>query len=238
MGPIEILLWFDGGAAPLLFAAGCEMIRRQRFSGARTCFYLSALCFSIGIIMWASTTDQPWQIRVIVTGIVGFVIIAGMSEAVRWGVKETMAQTSQPISPSSGGAQPTVNISGGDNVVSIGQIGGITAKIVTINPPLQPELRILGKSEVDNSDGSHTVTLRTEVASPITPGLLIIQIAAAGIRQVSIVPLAVNGVSMMQLRNVRRDQNSYSAEIPAPRGQYDLVIQTNSVVPISLNATF
>lgn len=131
-----------------------------------------------------------------------------------------------------------MNISGGENVVSVGQIGGITAREVTINPPLQPELRILAKAEVDNPDGSRTVTIKTEVASPITPGLLIVQIDAVGIQRVSIVPPAINGFSAMQLRNVQRGPNSFSAEIPAPRGQYDIVVQTNSTAPIILNATF
>lgn len=136
------------------------------------------------------------------------------------------------------GNRPQVNISGGENVVSVGQIGGITARVVTINPPLQPELRILGKAEVDNPDGSHTVAIKTEVASPITPGLLIVQIDAVGIQRVSIEPQAINGFRTVQLRNVRRAPNSFSTEIPAPRGQYDIVVQTNSAVPIILKATF
>jgi hypothetical protein len=141
-------------------------------------------------------------------------------------------------SPTTGGSQPQVTISGGDNVVSFGQIGGITARVVTINPSRRPELRILGKSEMVNSDGSHAVTIRTEVASPITPGLLAVRINADGLERVSIAPPPVNGVSMMQLRNVRHEQNSYSAEIPAPRGQYEIIVQTRSAVPIALNATF
>jgi hypothetical protein len=137
-----------------------------------------------------------------------------------------------------GGAQPPVSISGGGNVVSIGQIGGITARIVTINPPMRPELRILERSEIDNPDGTHAVIIKTEVASPITPGLLVVQIDAAGIRNVSIFPPPINGVSSIDLKNVRRNINSFYAEIQSPRGRYDIVIQTNSAVPIDLNATF
>lgn len=36
-----------------------------------------------------------------------------------------------------------VTISGGDNVVSVGQVGGVTARSVTINLPIKPEFRIL-----------------------------------------------------------------------------------------------
>jgi hypothetical protein len=113
--------------------------------------------------------------------------------------------------------QPQVNISGGENVVSVGQIGGITARLLTINPPLQPELRILGKAEMDDPDGSRTVVIKTEG---------------------EYCSIGHSGVSMINLRNVRREPNSYSAEIPAPRGRYDVVVQTNSAVPIVLNAMF
>ena len=167
-------------------------------------------------------------------GLLGAVIGACALIWIGYVVRGPEAQAQTTI----GGAQPPVSISGGDNVVSIGQIGGITARIVTINPPMHPELRILEKSEIDNPDGTHTVIIKTEVASPITPGLLVVQIDAVGIRNVSIIPPPINGVSGIALRNVRRNPNSFSAEIQSPRGQYDIVIQTNSAAPISLNATF
>jgi hypothetical protein len=202
------MFWYAGGLLPLCLA----------------CVFL------------ASNGDLPVIPQRIVLFFVGALFggtgLMGIGEWVRPG--SAVAQ-----GPSAaGGSPPQITISGGDNVVSVGQIGGITARVVTINPPLQPELRILGKSEIVNPDGSHTVTIRTEVASPITPGLLAVQIDADGIQRVSIAPPAINGVSMMQLRNVRREQNYYSAEIPAPRGQYVITVQTSSAVPITLNATF
>jgi hypothetical protein len=101
---------------------------------------------------------------------------------------------------------------------------------VTINPPINPELRILGRTETDNPDGSHTVTIKTEVASPITPGLLVLRIDAVGIQNVHIMPPPVNGFSAMNMRNVQRFPNWFSAEIPAPRGEYDIEIKTVSAV--------
>jgi hypothetical protein len=80
--------------------------------------------------------------------------------------------------------------------------------------------------------------IKTEVASPITPGLLVVQIDAAGIQSVSIMPAPVNGVSTMNMRNIRRYPNSFSAEIPSPRGQYNIAVKTNSAVPINLSASF
>ena len=132
-----------------------------------------------------------------------------------------------------------VTITGGDNVVSVGQIGGITARTVTvINPPVTPEMRILGRQDVDNPDGSHTSVIKTQVAAPFTPGLLIIQIQADGLKDVRILPPPVGGVSSINLRNVRRFANSYSAEIPSPRGEYDISVTTDRPSDIRLAASF
>ncbi len=50
-----------------------------------------------------------------------------------------------------------------DSAYSGPALGGITARVVTINPPVNPELRIIGRTETDNPDGSHTVTIKTKV---------------------------------------------------------------------------
>src|SRR5262245_52626090 len=92
-------------------------------------------------------------------------------------------------------------------------------------------------TEVDNEDGSHTVSIETEVASPVTPGLLRVQIEAGGIRNADI-DRPIGGVSTMQLRNVIRTSNSYSAELSAPYGRYNINVLTNSAVPITLSARF
>jgi hypothetical protein len=108
-----------------------------------------------------------------------------------------------------------------------------------INPPTVPELRILDRKDIDNPDGSHTVVLKTQVASPITPGLLLIQIRTEGlIKAVAIAPPLVEGISMITLRNVRRGPNYYYAEIPSPRGEYDITITTAQRSNISLAASF
>jgi hypothetical protein len=213
-----------------------KMKEQARVAAEMLWYAAGLLVLCLAGVFFASTGDLPMlpqRILLFVVGaLFGGVALVGIGEWVR--PSSSVAQSST----SAGASPPQVTISGGDNVVSVGQIGGITARVVTINPPLQPELRILGKSEIVNADGSHTVTIRTEVASPITPGLLALQIDADGIKMVSIAPPPINGVSMMQLRNVRREQNYYSAEIPAPRGQYVITVQTSSAVPITLNATF
>jgi hypothetical protein len=229
------------GAAALAFLTiahtrAMKMKEQSRITAEMFWYAGGLLPLTLSCIFLTSNGDLPVipqrVLLFIVGGLFGGAVLVGIGEWVH--PISAVAQGS----PAAGNSQPGVTISGGDNVVSVGQIGGITARVVTINPPLQPELRILGKSEMVNPDGSHTVTIRTEVASPITPGLLSVQIDADGIQRVSIAPSPINGVSMMQLRNVRREQNSYSAEIPAPRGQYDITVQTRSTVPITLNATF
>jgi hypothetical protein len=147
-------------------------------------------------------------------------------------IHSSFASTKTPT-PSS------VNIIGSDNVVSVGQIGGITARVVTvITPPLAPELRILGRQDVENPDGSHTVAIKTQVVSPVAPGLLAIQVQAEGLKSVAIMPPAVGGVSTMMKRNVRQGPNFYSAEIPSPRGEYDIGITTERPSGIRLDASF
>ena len=135
-------------------------------------------------------------------------------------------------------AAPQVAITGGDNVVSVGQIGGITARVVTINPPLQPEFRILNKTERVNPDGRHEITITGSVASPFMPGLLTLQIQAPGIRDVNVVSTPVGGISMTNLRNVRRAPGFYSVEIPSPQGRNIITVVTVGTSDIEVNASF
>jgi hypothetical protein len=222
-------------------ARAMKMKEQSRIAAEWFWYAGGSLPLALACVFLASNGDLPMiPQRILLFCVGGFMGGATLVSIGEW-IHPTVAgaQTTQGAGMSGpSGNQPQVNISGGENVVSVGQIGGITARVVTINPPLQPELRILGKAEVANPDGSHTVAIKTEVASPITPGLLIVQIDAVGIQRVNIVPQAINGVSTIQLRNVRSGTNSYSAEIPAPRGQYDIVVQTSSAVPIVLKATF
>jgi hypothetical protein len=201
--------WYSGGLLPL--AGACVFLAS---TGDLPVNPQRALLFAVGALAGGS-------------------FLLGLGEWVR--PTAVNAQTPQMTSNESA---PQVNISGGDNVVSIGQIGGITARVVTINPPMRPELRILEKSEIDNSDGSRTVIIKTEVASPITPGSLIIGVRADGILNVQIFPGSVNGTSTIDMRNVIRGTESFSAEIPSPRGQYAIVVQTNKPTNIQLDASF
>jgi hypothetical protein len=199
-------------AAPFLRHA-FEMRKENKYREMFGSVFWAAIPFGVSSLLWARTGPVMFA-QNLTLGLLGAVIGACALIWIGYVVRGPEAQTQT----TTGGTQPQVSISGGDNVVSIGQIRGITAKIVTINPPLKPELRIIEKSEINNSDGTHTVTIKTEVSSPITPGLLAIQIDAVGICNVRIVPPPTDGFSAIQLRNVRRDQNSYSAEIPSPRG--------------------
>jgi len=206
------MFWYAGGGIPLVVA---------------TLF----LVHQGGIDVWLS------RLMLGVFGaVIGAMLLVGVGEIARPSV--TIAQESGDV-PVKDNQTPPVMINGGDNVVSIGQIGGITAKVVNINPPPPaPELQVLSRIDAVNPDGSYTTNISTQVASPITPGLLVINIAADGLLGVSITPPPVDGVSAMSLRNVRRSDNAYSAEIPSPRGQYDITVRTRSKADITLNAMF
>src|SRR5262245_25897352 len=140
--------------------------------------------------------------------------------------------------PNNQSQTPYVNITGGDNVVSIGQISGITARVVNLNPPITPELRIIGTTETDNSDGTHTVNIETEAVTPFGAGLLAIQVNANGLQNAMIAPPAVGGISSIQLRNRYMNDTYFSAEIPSPRGRYIISITTVKPTEIKLSASF
>jgi hypothetical protein len=215
-------------------------MKEQSRKAAEYSWYAMALlsvCLATLFLSWNG--DLPMVAQRILLGIFG--AIFGATALIALGeILHPMELTAQPASPQATdnlNTPKTINITGGDNVVSIGQIGGVTARSVTINPPLRPELRILERTELIGSDGAHIVTLKAEVASPITPGLLTIQIESEGIRHVTIAPPPINGVSSLQMRNVRKSANRFYAEIPSPRGIYEISI-TNSGAAVNLNASF
>jgi hypothetical protein len=236
------LLWLLGAACIAGFGVclrfALQMLIDKNMRGASAwCFWSFVPPLAVCFIMVAKGDPTMAEVpRNIFLGLVGAII--GASASIWAGYATFGSASAQTDESKSAPGSPPVTISGGDNVVSIGQIGGITARTVTINPPMNPELRIIGKTDVDNPDGSRTITVETEVASPITPGLMIIQVGAAGLQQVSIAPPPTNGVAMIQMRNIRRNDNSFSAEIPSPRGKYNISIQTKAQVPIRLNASF
>ena len=195
-------------------------------------FALSGLWGAVAIFVWGrgmTTWTRQRRLNLAAAVAADVILTAGLI----W-FALPMAQAQAPPS-----AVPRVTITGGNNVVSVGQIGGITAREVTINnPPVRPQFRILGKTDVTNPDGTHTVTITGTVASPITPGLLFLQIHAAGMRNASVMAAPVDGVSMTGLRNVRRLPGLYSAEIPSPHGNYIITVVTVGTPDVKLSASF
>jgi hypothetical protein len=132
---------------------------------------------------------------------------------------------------------PPVSVSGNNNVVSIGQTGGVTAGTY-INQVPQPELKLIEQKDVVNPDGTHTTTFTVDVVSQLTPAYLAIEIEAQGILSAGIMPPPTGGVAMMQLRNVRRSPEAYHAEMTSPRGRYFVTVSTIAQTPIKLNYQF
>jgi len=200
---------------------------------------------AIGFVFlgWAAIQGLGEATRMTVQrGPLGLIIIGAIAIAggVLWQINLSTAQSVPGGSEPTATAPPSspVTITGGDNVVSIGQIGGITARVVTVNPPLTPELRIFGREDGDAPDGTHTTILRTKVVSPIAPGLMVLQVRAQGIKNVSVLPPPVDGVAGINMRNVRRGPDSFSAEIPGPRGEYIVTVATAHPTEVNLDASF
>jgi hypothetical protein len=221
-----------GWGISLLVGIGCALMFAPAYLGhmaACLLFLVSGLWGGGAILMWARDIAE-WEAgrRLILVGMLAADI--SLTGGLIW--------FAFPAAEAQSPSASQVTITGGDNVVSVGQIGGITARVVTINPPVQPEFRILDKKDVTNPDGSHTVTITGDVASPITPGLLSIQIQANGMRNADIVAAPVGGVSTTQKRNVRRGPDFYSAEIPSPHGQYIITVVTTGASDVNLSASF
>ena len=194
----------------------------------------------LGVVgfMWLVHTPTSLVLRIAAGTALGLVVFVVIPLFIRATWPPSAAQEQPVPTPDSTPPLPQVTITGGDNVVSVGQIGGITARVVTINPPVQPEFRIIDKNDLDNADGSHTVTIVGEVAAPFTPGLLAIQVRADGMRFANVAAVPVNGVSMTQKRNILTGKDFYSAEIPAPRGQYVITVTTDKLTNVHLDASF
>jgi hypothetical protein len=245
MGAIEILWGLAGVATAILFAGWFGMRLERRYKPAAVFFVLGMVPLVAIDIAWAAVTTEHLGSRLVVSGLIGAFagacLLIAATESLRWLVTGAEAQSVPPnAGPPALPTQtpPPVTITGGDNVVSIGQIGGITARTVTVNPPLKPELRILGREDSDAPDGTHTAVIRTEVVSPISPGLLVLQIQAQDIKNVSVMPPPTGGVSTMNMRNVRKGPNFFSAEIPGPRGQYIITVITAHPTDVRLDASF
>jgi hypothetical protein len=54
------------------------------FRAPRVCFYVSAICVGAALALWSLTTVQPFWARALVTGIVGALMLIGLTEGLRW----------------------------------------------------------------------------------------------------------------------------------------------------------
>ncbi len=187
------------------------------------------------VLMWSLMQSPPDQYRrplaILIGAVAGGLIMYGATELLHG--KPAKAQG---IPAEAAASKATV--SGGDNVFSVGQIGGITARTVTINPPIQPELRILSRTETVEADGSHLASIVVEVVSPITPGLLTIRIQASGLQIANVFAAPSGGVSSTIKRNTRFGAGVYSTEIQSPQGQYIITVRTTQPTDIRLDASF
>jgi hypothetical protein len=76
------------------------------------------------------------------------------------------------------------------------------------------------------------------IEAPFSPGKLTVQVQADGLLGVDVFPPAVGGVITMEKRNVRKGPNFYSADIPSPGNQYEIIVRTKAKTPIGLGYSF
>ncbi len=218
---------------PGLVGIGCALMFAPTYWGrliACLLFAISGLWGGTVILMWGRATPQctrGHRLKLFGAGGVDLIFTIGL---IWFAFPRAEAQIS---------TIPPVTVTGGDNVVSVGQIGGVTAREVTINNlPIKPEFRILERNDVENPDGTHTVTITGTVASPIAPGLLFLQIQAAGMQDAKVMAAPVGRLSTANVRNVRTEPGFYSTEIPSPHGDYIITVVTAGTHDVKLNASF
>ncbi|MDZ5650423.1 hypothetical protein [Nitrospirillum sp. BR 11828] len=117
--------------------------------------------------------------------------------------------------------------------------GTINNYYVNSNQPPEPELKILSKTEEDNTDGSYTITYECFVDSKyITPAMMRVSIKANNLLYVAIIPQQRNGMSSIILHNVYRDSFKYEAEVQTPQGIYEIKVTTIRPEKVDLSAKF
>ena len=226
-------LQFVGWGIALLVGIGCALMFAPSYWGRLVACFLFAVSGT-----WAGAAIGMWSRNVAGSNSRSRLKLVSVSAADLL-LTVGLIWFAFPRAEAQGPAAPQVTITGGDNVVSVGQVGGITAREVTINnPATRPEFRVLGRKDVTNSDGTHTVSIIGAVASPIAPGLLSLQIHASGMRDANVMAAPVGGISMTNLRNVRKEPGLYSAEIPSPRGEYIITVVTAGMSDVKLSASF
>jgi hypothetical protein len=224
-----------GGAFLIFCLTRGQKMREEKRPWPELFWYAGGLIpLTIVTIVWTAMENQavPQRVLLIALGAalggLGLYALGEYLRPVMPAVAEanppTIAQTTPP---------PGLNVTGNNNVVTVGVIAG-----TYINQAPQPELKLVEQNDVINADGTHTTTFTVEVVSQLTPSFLAIDLAATGILDANIVPPPVGGVSTMILRNVRRSSTSYHAELTSPRGRYFVTVHTQSQTPVNLNYQF
>jgi hypothetical protein len=185
-------------------------------------------------LLWLTNGDTALLQRNLILGFIGGAIGAAGFIWIGYASHGIARAQNMNENPS---AKDAVNITGNNNVVSLGQTGGITAGTY-INQALQPALKLVDQHDTINADGTHTTTFEIEVVSQLTPAFLAIDVAAQGIIGAQIMSPPVGGTSAMTLRNVRRSSTNYHAELTSPRGRYAITVQTASQTPVKLEYQF
>lgn len=148
------------------------------------------------------------------------------------GPAENQVSESSQASMANGEGKP-FSVAGNDNVVSINQRGGITARNV-INQAPRPELVLLSDSWLQKDDGNFRKVVRVGIESPYAVGQLLLEATASDIVNGDIHPV---DVAQIQFGSNIAD-TKYYVEVQNPTGRYDIVIDTKKKGPVQLTYAF
>lgn len=171
--------------------------------------------------------QQPWWIRYLAGAFVGTILLGVVPDI--WSKVKTMSGE-QAGSPAE--KQP-VNVLGNNNVISVNQSGGIAAHTVNQAPP--PQLRQLSTSLAENSDGTYTTSFMFEVVAPYPPGNLSLEVHAATIISLDMVPQRA-GIHMSG-HTGKRDGFAFT-NLHSPFGKYLMTVRTGKQEQLVVNYSF
>ena len=117
------------------------------------------------------------------------------------------------------------------NIVTFGQSGGQNV----INQAPKPELKQLHNDVRQNSDGSQTISILTEVVAAYPPGSLFIQATAPHIAALNVIPQRT-GMSMTGHTEQRK--NYAFTTLMNPFGTYMIDVQTSKPEQVTIEYHF
>ena len=192
---------------------------------------IGPLLIGLASTIWYGSGRTP-ALWIGFTGAV-LLFLAGALQCQQWIWKSSnlapQAQAQEKQMPVDNPKQPV--ISGSGNIVTFGQSGGQNV----INQAPKPELKQLHNDVRQNSDGSQTISILTEVVAAYPPGSLFIQATAPHIAALNVIPQRT-GMSMTGHTGQRK--NYAFTTLMNPFGTYMIDVQTSKPEQVTIEYHF